>query len=157
MPSKVLKKQCCVWLLYANLTSFHKMLISSEAMRHPIRMFDAVLERPKVINLVPKSHRNILVIIDNTWPTLCWPHCGQKCVEIWVLGAHLITRSSSGWVLMTNIFSELKNMNHQFSNALSTMFLRCLVMFLHFDTYAFESAQKAMLCMITICQSHVFS
>ena len=58
---------------------------------------------------------------------------------------------------MTNIFSKFKNMIHQFSNALPTMFLRCLVMFLHFDTYAFESAQKAMLCMITTCQSDVFS
>ena len=37
------------------------------------------------------------------------------------------------------------------------MFLQYLVMFLHFDTYAFESAQKAMLYMITICQSGVFS
>ena len=58
---------------------------------------------------------------------------------------------------MTNIFLELKNMIHQFSNALPTMFLRCLGMFLHFDTFALESAQKAMLCMITICQSGVFS
>ena len=58
---------------------------------------------------------------------------------------------------MTNIFSKFKNMNHQLSNALSTMFLRCLVMFLHFDTYAFESAQKSMLCMIAICQFGVFS
>ena len=50
-------------------------------------------------------------------------------------------------------------MNHQLSNALpvSTMFLRRLVMFLHFDTYVFESAQKAMSCMIPICQSGVFS
>ena len=54
---------------------------------------------------------------------------------------------------MTNIFSELKNMNHQFSNALSTMLLRRLAMFLHFDTYAFESAQKVMSCMIPIYQS----
>ena len=30
-------------------------------------------------------------------------------------------------------------------------------MFLHFDTYAFESAQKAMSCMIPIYQSGVFS
>ena len=37
------------------------------------------------------------------------------------------------------------------------MFLRYLVMFLHFDTYAFESAQKAMSCMIPIYQSGVFS
>ena len=54
---------------------------------------------------------------------------------------------------MTNIFSELKNMNHQFSNALSTMLLRRLDMFLHFDTYAFESAQKVMSCMIPRYQS----
>ena len=37
------------------------------------------------------------------------------------------------------------------------MFLRCLVMFLHLYTYAFESAQKAMSCMIPIYQSGVFS
>ena len=54
---------------------------------------------------------------------------------------------------MTNIFSELKNMNHQFSNALSTMFLRRLAMFLQCDMYAFESAQKVMSCMIPIYQS----
>ena len=30
-------------------------------------------------------------------------------------------------------------------------------MFLHFDTYAFESAQKAMSCMIPIYQIGVFS
>ena len=48
-------------------------------------------------------------------------------------------------------------MNLQLSNALSTMLLRGLDIFLHFDTYAFESAQKAMLCMIVICQSGVFS
>ena len=54
---------------------------------------------------------------------------------------------------MTNIFSELKNMNHQLSNALSSMILRRLVIFLHFDTHAFESAQKAVSCIIPICQS----
>ena len=43
---------------------------------------------------------------------------------------------------MTNIFSELKNMNHQFSNALSTMLLRRLDIFLHFETYVFENPQK---------------
>ena len=37
------------------------------------------------------------------------------------------------------------------------MFLRCIVMFLNFDTYAFESAQKAMSCMIPVYQSGVFS
>ena len=54
-------------------------------------------------------------------------------------------------------FLGSESMDHQLSNALSTMFLRHLVMFLHFDAYAFESAQKAMLCMITICQSGIFS
>ena len=58
---------------------------------------------------------------------------------------------------MTNIFSKFKNMNDQLSNAPSTMFLRCLVMFLHFDTYAFENAQKVMSCMIPVSQSGVFS
>ena len=37
------------------------------------------------------------------------------------------------------------------------MFLRYLAMFLLFDTYAFESAQKAISCMIHIYQSGVFS
>ena len=49
---------------------------------------------------------------------------------------------------MTNVFSKFKNMNDQLSNAPSTMFLRCLVMFLHFDTYVFE---------IPVSQSGVFS
>ena len=40
---------------------------------------------------------------------------------------------------MTDIFAELKNMNHQLSNALSTMCLGRLVMLLHLETYAFES------------------
>ena len=52
---------------------------------------------------------------------------------------------------MTNVFSKFKNMNDQFSNALF------IVMFLYFDTYAFESAQKAMSCMIPIYQSGVIS
>ena len=46
-----------------------KMLILLEAMRHHMRMFDAVLERPKVILLVPESHESISVITDNTWST----------------------------------------------------------------------------------------
>ena len=44
---------------------------------------------------------------------------------------------------MTNIFSELKNMDHQLASALSTMLKLRLVV---------ESAQKAMLCMIPVCQ-----
>ena len=58
---------------------------------------------------------------------------------------------------MTNIFSKFKNMNDQLSNVPSIMFLRCLVMFLHFDTYAFENAQKVMLCTIPVSASGVFS
>ena len=69
---------------------------------------------------------------------ICWSHCGQKCVKIWVLGAHSITCSSSGWVPMTNSFSKFKNMNNQLSNAPPNMFLRYLVMFLPYATYAFE-------------------
>ena len=53
---------------------------------------------------------------------------------------------------MTNIFSELKNMDHQLASALSTMLKLRLVVFLHFDKHAVENAQKAMLCMIPICQ-----
>ena len=74
---------------------------------------------------------------------ICWPQCGPKCAEICVLGAHLTTCSSWVWVLMTDIFSELKNMNHQLSNALSTMLIRRLHIFLHFETYVFENPQKA--------------
>ena len=47
---------------------------------------------------------------------------------------------------MTNIFSELKNMDHQLASALSTMLKLRLVVFLHFDKHAVENAQKAMLC-----------
>ena len=43
---------------------------------------------------------------------------------------------------MTDIFLGIENMNHQLSNALSTMFLRRLVMFLHFDIYAVANPQK---------------
>ena len=52
-----------------NQTQTQKVLISSEAMGHRMRMFDTVLKRPKVIILVTESYRNILVIIDNTWST----------------------------------------------------------------------------------------
>ena len=40
-------------------------------------------------------------------------------------------------------FLGSESMDHQLSNALSTMFLRHLVMFLHFETYALANPQKA--------------
>ena len=54
---------------------------------------------------------------------------------------------------MTDIFVELKNMNHQLSNALSTMFLGRLFVLLHLETYAFESVSKAVSCVIHIHQT----
>ena len=42
---------------------------------------------------------------------------------------------------MTNIFSELKNMDHQLARALSTMLKLRLAVFLHFDKHAIENAQ----------------
>ena len=53
---------------------------------------------------------------------------------------------------MTNIFSELKNMDHQLASALSTMHKLRLVVLLNFDNHAVENAQEVMLCMIPICQ-----
>ena len=50
-------------------TQTQKVLTSPEAMGHRMRMFDTVLERPKVILLVFESHRNILVKLGNTWST----------------------------------------------------------------------------------------
>ena len=50
-------------------TQTQKVLTSSEAMRDRMRMFDTVLERPKVILLVLESPRNIPVILGNTWST----------------------------------------------------------------------------------------
>ena len=52
-------------------TQTQKMLTLSETMRHRMRMFDTVLERPKVILLVLESPRNIPVILGkfNTWST----------------------------------------------------------------------------------------
>ena len=47
----------------------HRLLISSKAMRNHMRMFDRALKRPKAIVLVTESHRNTLVIMDNTWST----------------------------------------------------------------------------------------
>ena len=39
-------------------------------------------------------------------------------------------------------FEGSESMDHQLSNALSTMFLRHLVMFVHFEIYALANAQK---------------
>ena len=50
-------------------TQTQKMLTLSEAMKHRMRMFDTVLERPKVILLVLESPSNIPVILGNTWST----------------------------------------------------------------------------------------
>ena len=63
------EKQYRVWFLYINLASFHKMLISSQAMMYPTRMIDTVLEHLKVIILVFESHRDIPVSLGNTWST----------------------------------------------------------------------------------------
>ena len=52
-----------------NQTQTQKVLISSEAMGHRMRMFDTALERPKVILLVCESRRNIPVILGNIWST----------------------------------------------------------------------------------------
>ena len=56
-----------------------KMLISSEAMRNPMKMFDTILERLNVILLVPKSHRSILFILGNTWSTFVDLIVNQTC------------------------------------------------------------------------------
>ena len=53
---------------------------------------------------------------------------------------------------MTNIFSELKNMNHQLSNAPSTVLLRRLDIFLHFETYVFQNPPKPVSGQDTIYQ-----
>ena len=52
-----------------NQTQTQKVLISSEAMGHRMRVFDTVLERPKVILLVFESHMNIPVMLGNIWST----------------------------------------------------------------------------------------
>ena len=52
-----------------NLAQTQKVLISSEAMRHRMRMYDTVSERPKVILLVLESHRNIHGMLGNIWST----------------------------------------------------------------------------------------
>ena len=45
---------------------------------------------------------------------------------------------------MTDIFLVFKNMDHQLSNALSTVFLRRLVILLNFETDVFENPQKTL-------------
>ena len=52
-----------------NQTQTQKVLILSETMGHHMMMFDTVLECPKVILLVSKSHRSILVMLGNKWST----------------------------------------------------------------------------------------
>ena len=52
-----------------NQTQTQKVLISSEKMGHRMRMFDTVLERPKVILSVLESHMNIPVMLGNIWST----------------------------------------------------------------------------------------
>ena len=54
---------------FAESNTHKKVSISSETMRHQMRMFDTVLERPKVILLVLESLRDIPVILGNTWST----------------------------------------------------------------------------------------
>ena len=49
-------------------------------------------------------------------------------------------------------FLGFKNMDHTLSNALSTMSLRRLVMFLHFETYVLENPQNQALCDLPIYQ-----
>ena len=52
-----------------NQTQTPKVFISSEAMRHHMSEFDALLERTKVILLVSESYKNILEMLGNTWST----------------------------------------------------------------------------------------
>ena len=50
-----------------NQTQTQKVLISSETMGHRMRVFDTVLERPKVILLAFESHMSIRVMLGNIW------------------------------------------------------------------------------------------
>ena len=52
-----------------NQTQTQKVLISSEAMGHRMRMFDTVLERPKVILSICESRSNPAVMLGNIWST----------------------------------------------------------------------------------------
>ena len=58
---------------------------------------------------------------------------------------------------MINIFSELKKVKYQLSNALSTMFLRRLDIFLHFETYVFQNPQKRGSCGISYIPTWLLS
>ena len=53
---------------------------------------------------------------------------------------------------MTSIFLGFESMDHKLSNALSTMFLRNLVIFLHFETYAVANFKKYSLSRKSGCQ-----
>ena len=53
---------------------------------------------------------------------------------------------------MTNICLRSENIDHQLSNALSTMFLRRLDIFLHFETYVFQNPQNPYFCHFPIYQ-----
>ena len=50
-------------------TQTQKVLISSEAMGDRMRIFDTVLERPKVILLAFERQGNIAVMLGNIWST----------------------------------------------------------------------------------------
>ena len=54
------------------------MLISSEAIWHPVTVLDTVLEHQKVILLVSESHRNIPVSLGNIWSTFIDPSVDQN-------------------------------------------------------------------------------
>ena len=114
-------------------------------------VFHTVLERPNVISLVSKATGTSLI---------CWVTLGQHLLTLWStkisrnmsISMHLRTCSSSGWVLMINMVLGSKSMDPQLSNALSTMLLRHLVMFLHFETYALANPQKTALSGRSGCQ-----
>ena len=57
----------CVWFHKFSTKSkkSHKLLISSEAMGHRMRMLDTVLERPKFILFIFASHMNVM--LGNIW------------------------------------------------------------------------------------------
>ena len=79
MPSPIASDEINTFCVCVSLHKFsttskkfrksHKLLISSETMRHHMRMFDTVLERSKVILLVFESKSNIPVTLGNTWAT----------------------------------------------------------------------------------------
>ena len=52
-----------------NQTQPQKVLISLEAMEHRMRMFDTVLERPKVTLFISETLGMILETLGNIWST----------------------------------------------------------------------------------------